>query len=176
MDFNKLVDDQRGGFEKLMGKIPGYKGYKQKEQRREADKLLRQKIAADLDQQRRRLGELQIALINAGQILFTDDLERAVTKLQTLMDRIKTATYGYAGLFDAVKVKENELDQLYAFDAGLLDGVPAVSAGVDKVSEAIDKGGDIGAAIKALVQIMTQFNDLFSKRQEAIQKTGATTL
>lgn len=170
MDFSKLVKDQRGGFEKLVGKIPGYKGYKEKELRREADKLLRQKLAADLDLQRRRLNEQQVALVNAGQILFTDDLERALTKLQTLIDRIKTASYGYSGLFDAVKVKEEQLDQLYAFDAGLLDGVPQVAAAVDKVAEAIEKEAEIGPAIKALTKLVTQFNDLFSRRQEAIQK------
>jgi len=176
MDFNKLVGDQRGGFEKLVGKIPGYKGYKEKELRREADKLLRVKVAAELDVQRRRLGEQQMALVNAGLIQFTDDLDRSINKLQTLIDRIKTATYGYGGLFDAVKVKETELDKLYAFDAGLLAGVPQVAAAVDAVASAVEKELEILPAIKALTGLMAQFNDLFSKRQEAIQQAGESAL
>ena len=35
-----------------------------------------------------------------------DDVDDAIVKLQTLIDRVKTASYGYAGLFDAVRIKE----------------------------------------------------------------------
>jgi len=176
MDFNKLVEEHSGGFEDFVAKIPGYKGYKQKETRREADKLLRTKLANDLDLQRRRLGEQQLALINAGKIEHTDDLERAVTKMQTLIDRIRTATYGYSGLFDAVKVKEKQLDDLYAFDVALVDKLPDVAGAIDAIEDAIDQEGEIGAAIKSLSKVLTQFNNIFSKRQEAIQKTSDSAL
>ena len=51
-DLLDTVDSARGGLESLMGKIPGYKGYKEKEMRREADKLLRMQVADQLDDQR----------------------------------------------------------------------------------------------------------------------------
>ena len=35
------IKDQRGGFVKLLSKIPGFKGYMEKESRRDADKLVR---------------------------------------------------------------------------------------------------------------------------------------
>ena len=168
MDFRELVEGAKGGFEELVSKIPGYKGYKQKEVRRQADKLLREKVADELDVQRRRLAELQMNLINAGLIEYTDDLDRAVVKLGTVADRIKTASYGYAGLFDAVKVKEQQLDALYAFDVGLLDSVPELAAAVDKVEAAIEAGEGIGPAIEALLKQATQINELFSTREEAI--------
>jgi hypothetical protein len=171
-DFKKVVQDGKGGWERFLRKIPGYKGYAQKEDRREADKLLRLKVAADLDEQRRRLNEQQMALVNSGQIMLTDDLDRAISKLQTLTDRIKTASYGYAGLFDAVKVKEDQLDALYAFDAGLLQGVADIAAGIDKVAAAISQSAEVGPAISALVQTVAKYNDLFSKRQEAIVNAG----
>ena len=117
--------------------IPGYNGYKEKELRREADKLLRMEVAGKLDDQRKRLSELQMQLISQAQIEYVDDLERAVMKLQLLIDRIKTASYGYAGLFDAVKVKEEQLDALYEFDNQMLDLVDEIAADVDQVSSAI---------------------------------------
>ncbi len=120
-----------------MAKLPGFKGYKQKEMRREADKLLRMEVAAKLDEQRKRVADLQMQLITGGQIEWLDDLERAVMKLQLLIDRIRTASYGYAGLFDAVKVKEDELDALYDFDNRMLDSVAEIATGVDKVTSAI---------------------------------------
>jgi hypothetical protein len=43
-DLRETIDSALGGLEALAIKIPGYKGYKEKELRREADKLLRGQI------------------------------------------------------------------------------------------------------------------------------------
>ena len=172
MDFKEIVEGAKGGFENLVGKIPGYKGYKDKELRRQADKLLREKIADEIDGQRRRLGEQQMELINSGLIEYTDDLDRAVIKLQTLVDRVRTASYGYRGFFDAVKVKEEQLDALYAFDTGLLAGVPEITEAIDNVARTIEIKEDILPAIRALVKTATEMNELFTKREEAIYQVG----
>jgi hypothetical protein len=168
MDLRETVQSQLGGFEALVAKIPGYKGYKDKELRREADKLLRMQIAGKLDEQRKRLAEVQVQLISAAQIEFVDDAERAVMKLQLLIDRIKTASYGYAGLFDAVKIKEDELDRLYEFDKELLDEVDQIAAGVDKVTSAVSAGDGIGVAMAELILSVEQANLTFNHRREAI--------
>lgn len=171
-DLRETVESSLGGLEKLVKKIPGYKGYKDKELRREADKLLRMEVADKFDDQRKRLAELQVELISQAQIEFVDDLERAVMKLQLLIDRIRTATYGYAGLFDAVKVKEEQLDALYEFDNQMLGFVDEAAADVDRVTSAITAKEGIGDAIRELVDTMTQANTTFGHRDEAILQAG----
>jgi hypothetical protein len=168
MDLRETVQAGQGGFEDLVSKIPGYKGYKQKELRREADKLLRKEVAGKLDDQRRRLQELQNQLISLMQIEFLDDLERAVMKLQLLIDRIHTASYGYAGLFDAVKIKEAQLDALYEFDNKMLSFVDEVASDVDRVASAISAGEGITEAIVDLQGTVEQANQTFRHRHEAI--------
>jgi hypothetical protein len=167
-DLRDVVEGALGGLENLARKIPGYKGYKEKELRREADKLLRMEVAAKFDDQRKRLTELQNQLISQAQIEFLDDLERAVMKLQLLIDRIKTATYGYAGLFDAVKVKEEQLDALYEFDNRMLDYVDDVASDVDHVASAIAAQEGISEALDELVETVNQANQTFGHREEAI--------
>lgn len=167
-DMLEAVHASQSGFENLVNKIPGYQGYKAKELRREADKLLRMELAAKFDDQRKRLTELQHQLISQAQIEFLDDLERAVMKLQLLIDRIKTASYGYAGLFDAVKVKEEQLDALYRFDNQMLSFVDEVAADVDQVSSAISVKEGVGEAITDLVSTVTDANMAFGHREEAI--------
>jgi len=168
MSPKKKVEESLSGFEKFVKKIPGYKGYKEKELRRESDKLLRMQVAAAFDEQRRRLQELQIQLINEGQIEFLDDLERAVMKLQILIDRIRTAAYGYAGLFDAVKVKEKELDALYEFDAEMMDYGDQIAAQVDKLTSALSTKEGIGVAIAELVLLVEQAGLAFGHRRDVI--------
>ena len=168
MDLRETIQGHLGGLEALAAKIPGFKGYKQKEMRREADKLLRMEVAAKLDDQRRRLVELQMQLLSARLIEFLDDVERAVTKLQGLIDRIRTASYGYAGLFDAVKVKEEQLDALYEFDNRLFDSVTEIAGAVDKVTSAIGAQEGVAPAINELVSEVEQASLTFSHRNEAI--------
>jgi hypothetical protein len=171
-DLRDRVEAALSGLEDIARKVPGYGGYKEKELRREADKLLRTEIAQQLDDQRKRLTELQNSLVRQAQIEYVDDLERAVSKLQLLIDRHKTATYGYAGLFDAVKVKEAQLDALYEFDQRMLDFVDEIAAGADGVASAISAREGIGGAIDELVQVIEEANQTFGHRHEAILQAG----
>jgi len=168
MDLRQKVTEALGGLEQLVAKVPGYKGYKEKEMRREADKLLREQLARRFEEQRRRIPNLQKQLIKSGQAGLLDDLEEGAMKLQLLIDRLKTASYGYAGFFDAIKVKEAQLDALYEFDNALMDEVPNVAAGTNKVFEALAAKEGVAEAIADLVTTIQGVNDTFSKRQDVI--------
>jgi hypothetical protein len=167
-DLRDTVESAMGGLEKLAKKIPGYKGYKDKEQRREADKLLREQLALELGDQQKRMSELQVQLLGLGQIEYVDDLDRAVSKVQLLTDRVKTASYGYAGLFDAVKVKEEQLDALYEFDNRMLDYADDIAVSVDALSSAVSAKEGVGEAIADLVTLSEEANQTFGHREEAI--------
>lgn len=173
MDLLETIEAARSGLERLLSKVPGYKGYKEKELRREADKLLRMEVAAKLDDQRKRLSELQMEMLSQAQIEYLDNLERAVMKLQLLIDRLRTASYGYGGLFDAVKVKEEQLAALYDYDNKMLDFVDEISADVDKLASAIAVEEGVGVAIAELTAAAEEANQVFSHRHEAILQAGA---
>jgi transcription termination factor NusB len=162
-----------GGFNKLEGlvkNLPGYKGYKEKEVRREADKLLRVKVARALEEQRQRLNSILVTLTNTGRLDVLLPLDRALMRVQLLIDRVKTASYGYAGLFDAVKVREVELEALYNFDAALLESADRVKALIDAIAAAT-KDEDVLKAANTLLTALEEINTTFSKRQDAILET-----
>ncbi|MBI3942663.1 MAG: hypothetical protein HY326_06575 [Chloroflexi bacterium] len=153
-------------FQDLVRNIPGYKGYKDKQDRREADKLLRLHIAGSFDTLRRRISTLQTDLTEKGQLSVVMTLERALMKLQLLIDRLKTATYGYTGLFDQVKVDEKTLDALYNFDASLEDGVIQLSKSLDLFPSA--PAADINKLAGELVMTIDALNERFNERQDLI--------
>lgn len=167
-DLYKRVSEARTGLEKLLGQIPGYKGYKEKEMRRESDKLLREAVANRMRAHLRRMQGLQRRLIGAGRLEYLDDLGVAVTQLQTFIDRVWRATYGYSGLFDAVRVREEELDRLYDFDHRLLEYGDRLSAALDTLETAIPSGEGLAEALRAVQSICAEANDTFSMREEVI--------
>ncbi|RLC76167.1 MAG: hypothetical protein DRI61_13760 [Chloroflexi bacterium] len=168
MELKQRIQEELRGLERLALSIPGFKGYKDKELRREADRLLRQHVARKLEEVKDQLQELQLTYISAGKIGLIDDVERAVMKLQNVIDRLKTASYGYTGFFDAVKVKEEELDALYSFDQAMLDKVEAIGESVKKLRETEARGEELIKLIAGVIAEADVLMDAFKRRQEAI--------
>jgi hypothetical protein len=161
------ITNARGLLEKLASKIPGFGGYMEKETRRTADKMLRETIVNRYGEQLNRISALQTQLISSGGIEYVDDLQDAATRLQRFIDMVKTAAYGYAGFFDAVKVKENELAKLYAFDNALLDNASKIASLVDGAEAAVT-GEGMPVAIRALTAAIAECNTTFERRKEVL--------
>jgi len=159
--------------EELSLQIPGFAGYKEREIRREADKLLRMKLARDYEKQLRRLSGLQLELTNRGRLAPLITLERAVMKLQLLIDRIKTASYGYSGFFDAVKIKEEQLDALYDFDNELAEGVTRISTLLDQLASTIEAEESTAQQAGNLVALLDELNNTWSRRQDVVLEIEA---
>ncbi|MFZ2487433.1 MAG: hypothetical protein WAZ19_04880 [Anaerolineae bacterium] len=164
---------QMSGIEEFFAGLPGIKGYKDKEQRREADKTVRTLLARQLDDQKKRLNGLQAELIEAGQLDMVDDIERSAMKLQTLSDRIRTASYGYAPLFDDVRVTEAELDALAKFDEAMVEKVKEIATAIDGMSELVSTpDADWKTSLRALNNLISQLNTEFGHRSEAILQSA----
>jgi len=168
--FQKISGD-RNIIEKIINFIPGFKGYTDRNSRRDADKLLRESISSKVEQQWSRIAELQRQMISQGAIEQVDDLEAAAIKLRTLTDRIRTASYGYAGFFDAVKVDESALTKLYTFDATMLERAVQLSAAIDNIAASIGSDG-LPAAIHNVVTLAQDGLDAFQLRSQVILGTS----
>jgi hypothetical protein len=170
-DVYEKVKDSRNLVEKLGSIIPGWKGYQERQERRKADQLMRQTLAEKLAGQRKRLDTAQKALIEAGKIELVDDVGSAVTQLQTFIDRVRLASYGYSGLFDAVKINQAELEQMYNFDAALFEYVDRLDAANDRLREAIDTGEALKETVRIIQDICREANSTFDEREHVIVGT-----
>ncbi len=110
--------------EKLELIVPGFKGYKEKEIRREQDKALRKRLAKALE-------DLRYDIVGMEEE-YSDDLKKVkeleylMGKIQKLEDKIEHADYGYAGFFDLVHIDEDKLDEIYAHDLNFFDLIDRV--------------------------------------------------
>jgi hypothetical protein len=171
-DFLGRVTEEQDIFKKILGKIPGFSGYFDRQNRRAADQLLRQVVADRFEEQWQRLSGLQRDFISQGEIASVDDLEAAAIKLRQFVDRVRTAAYGYAGFFDAIKINQEELAQLYQYDLSLLESVDAVKNAIDNVETSVGSDG-LPAAIRNLVSVAQQSVEAFNRRSEVIMGPAA---
>ena len=175
----RMVSDPLGKITEgkdLIGKVrnflSGFVGYVDRENRREADKLLRETIVQRYEEQWSRISELQRQLVSAGQLELVDDLEAATIKLRAFVDRVKGASYGYAGFFDAVRIHSDELEKVYEYDVALLEGAQNIANAVDNVATSIGSDG-LPAAIRHLISLSQEAIDAYNRRDEVILTTGS---
>jgi hypothetical protein len=144
LDLLGKARSQQNLLERLANKIPGFKGYREKELRRDADKLEREYLARQLEQCKASLDGWANDATRRGALDAINDIETARKRLDKVIARVRYADRGYAGFFDAVKVDEDALGRLYEFDAALLEYVEAIRE---------ERGDDPGAPRAMLARI-----------------------
>jgi hypothetical protein len=167
-DFYKQITDMQGTVETIVRKVPGFKGYFEKQDRRAADKLLREKLVREFEGQLSEFSRLQVKLVDAGGIKYMSRLQSINTRLQTLIDKIESAPQGYTGLFDATKVKEDNLKSVYAFDNGMLVYEDQLASGLKSMASAIGTE-EISGVIDQLDALVSEMSSLFARRIDAMQ-------
>ena len=166
-DFLGQVTSEQDFFKKILGKIPGFSGYVDRQNRRSADKLLRDTIANHFETLWQRISTVQKDMLSAGGIENVNDVEAAALKIRQFIDRIRNAAYGYAGFFDAVKIDSKALAAIYQFDLQLLTLEDDLSRAIDNLASSLGTDGQ-PAAIRNLVSVSQQCIDAFEKRKESV--------
>ena len=139
---------QRNLLERLGAKIPGYRGFQDRELRRDVDKLQREHLAAELGRLKALLSSRARDYTDAGQLAALAAFGRLDRQLDGLQQTIRFSDYGASGLFDPVKINEPELERLYAFDLGIEEDVAAVEQAIAAVPAPAGNAGPGAAAAK----------------------------
>ena len=171
-DLFDKVTGQMDFVKNLASKIPGFNGYVERQNRRAADKLLRGSVADRFEELWKRTSNIQTDMVNEGMIALMDDMEQAAIQLRTFTDKIRTATYGYSGFFDAVKINETELSQLYQFDLAFFDVADQVGRALDNVEASMGDEEGLKAAIRNLTSLAREAVTTFNRRYEMINGGG----
>lgn len=168
-DLSGRIEESKNWFERAAENIPGYRGYKEKELRREADKLQRDYVAERLEAARQKIEDLELALSRAGNLDLLGYIDTTARKLRTVKDRFAFADYGYAGLFDAVKVDESVLDKIYEYDVRLQEQAQGVEDVIDALrSDSPSLRSDIGI----LDEKIEALDEYFAEREHIITGVG----
>jgi hypothetical protein len=171
-DFFEKVSEQIDPFKKLLGYIPGFSGYIERQTRRDADKVLRDTVARRFEEHWGRASNLQVELVSSGMIKYVDDMEKAALALRTFIDKITTAARGYSGMFDAVKINEKELQAIYQFDVAFFTLSDQVRSALDNVEASLGDETALPAAIRNLTSLARLAVETFERRSEVVTGSG----
>lgn len=164
--FAKVTGDM-DPFKRIVKNVPGFQGYIERQARRDSDKLIRETLFRRFRELEARVSRVQRDFIAQGMIGQVDDLERAALKLRTFADKVRTASRGYSGLFDAVNINEQEINRLYEYDAAMLELADEVDRAIDNVEASVGTDG-LPAAIRHLETTTDLCVETFERRDDVI--------
>lgn len=156
---------QRNALERLGEKIPGYRGFADRELRRDVDKLQREHLSRRLEQVKTKLRECARFYTDAGRLEALSRFERLDRRLEGLSQAVRFADYGATGLFAAEKVGEAQLEKLYQFDLELVEQVDGLATEAAKVPAPGAGGDDPTAALDAVLADVEELADRWAGRE-----------
>jgi len=160
--------------ERILAELPGFRGYKEKELRRESDRLIRNHIYRRLIEARKDLKEVFQRLSDNRLHEVLTDMDRFIARFDRVSEKINHASYGYAGFFNIVKIEEGKLDKMIAFDTDLLGHLDKIVEETNSFKgEAVkQKFENVRDHIQKLSDIVEALEETFDGREEVI--LGAT--
>jgi hypothetical protein len=166
---NDRIEESKNWFERLMERVPGYSGYKEKEVAREADKIERVYVAERLEPSLARIDDVKLDVLKMGKLDALGDLDTLMRKLRKVRDRVQYADYGYAGMFDPVKAGAGKIQELMAFDQSL----EADAAAITELATALAADSpSLRTDIKLLDDKIDAFDARFTERDHLITGAG----
>lgn len=173
-DYLGKVRGERGLLERIMGYIPGYHGYKEKELRRESDRLVRMdavnRLKAAKTVVRRTFANPAVVqkLTNEDSYRF----DAFTSRLDRVTQRIDRAVAGYAGMFDAIKVKEDKLDTVMQHDLNLIEKADTIKKDSESTAKMQPGNPDWGTAMDNVIGKVEELDALVDQRTEILRGLG----
>ncbi len=158
----------RNIIERIGSYIPGFSGYLEKETRRDVDQVQRAFCADKLFGQKTAIKRVLDDLISGGEIDGIAPFEKLMNRLDRVAQKIKNAPRGYSGMFDTVKVGEDELMKVYEHDLSLAEAVTEVAHKVTEMT-----AGDrskLMAKVQETIELVDRVDTFFAKREELLRK------
>jgi hypothetical protein len=169
-DFYEKAKKQMRLSERILAAMPGFRGYKEKELRRESDRLIRNHLYRRLSEAKSDLRDVFQKLSDRRFFEVLTDVDRLVAKFDRVAAKVDHASYGYAGFFNIVKVTEANLDSMIDFDNQLVDDVEKLVNEVEAFKAEVMKQEIKKAKERTqhLVETLEDFEKTFDERGEVI--------
>ncbi|MFH2005958.1 MAG: hypothetical protein ABI333_05150 [bacterium] len=149
--------------------IPGYKGYRQRDESRQSDKLFRDHLSKALGAEHTRLENAKTDLTHTGNLAALNPADQATKLMTKVRDRLRFANYGFQdGLFGSAGETEM-VQKVEEYDKGLIDDTASVREQVQEIENVLMEGGNVEPEFRKLTRILREFDEKLNRREAIIR-------
>ena len=174
-DIRQKVEEDRGLIKKIQLMVPGYRGYRQKDDLRDSDKILRLELGKRLALQRKELEEFRQTMVANNPM--SKDLQRIgsiINQYKKVEGLVAHGESGYSGIASDITIGVSELNVLYEYDAGMVESINFIEQSIGYLRSSVDNDEDsmVKEHLKNVKMRITGFEEKFAKRISVIQGIG----
>src|SRR5512137_1035670 len=165
-NYTEKIRGERGILEKIMNYIPFYHGYKEKELRRDSDRMVRADVVNRLKQAKTMLRRqfADPSLVGGLTTADTFRLETVNQRLERVIQRMDRAVAGYAGMLASIKVKEDKLDMVIEHDLALIEKADTIKTNVLSITGIALGSAEWVMAMDVIIEKVEELDRLVDER------------
>ena len=174
-DIRDRVEDDRGLLKKIQMVVPGFRGYRIREDLRDSDRMLRAELAKRLALQRSQLEDARRALVRENPMSKAlEEMGGVVNSMKRVEGEILHAEVGYSGISADIKIKDRELNRLYEYDNSMIESLNFIDDALINVPMMVKSGNDadLRDAVETVRTRVDGLESRFKRRKAAITGTG----
>lgn len=159
----------RGLLERIKLIIPGYRGYRNKNVRRDVDKEVRSEVARQFGCCKETLVGLKNDYVAKNDLEMAKILEKVIVKIDTYISDMESAEAGYSAAWEVNKTLNGDLDEVMEWDGRLLDECVELSAALKIIVSKADAGEDIKAQLKEVERFIDGLDNALGERMKVVR-------
>jgi hypothetical protein len=173
-DLRDKVREDQGLLKKIELAIPGFRGYRKREDLRIADSLLRKQLADYIRKIGKNFGECKKILVNNMELDYLDEVGKITNLLDAIEGKIRHAEHGYTGISSDYRISIPELNKLYEWDLSLINHIHNLKNNCDTILRNLQSeiNGDIKSNLNDFNNNLRKFEEIFEKRRVAFVDLG----
>jgi len=170
-DLNNLkskIQANRDFITRIAVGLPGFKGYVEKMENYDADRMVREFVAEKIFSAKKNLGLLAADLSRESELGLLPDVDSVSNLLEGLSKKVQYAEYGASGSFSKIKITEEDQNRLLEFDWRLIasfDEILTLTAGLQA-----SRGDALVQALRDVKMKVLEFEKIFNERKYVIME------
>ena len=164
------IKSKESFLEKMKRWIPGYDGYVNRDNAREIDTLLRNKLALLMEQNKIKIKNVTLNLSKSGKLFESQDMDKLDKKNENCIAKFKSSARGYSGAFDVVKIKEEQLNMIYDYDNALMTDVEYIGSLFEKLEADSNENVDVKESVSNVSVALDNLLQKFDARENLLRQ------
>lgn len=170
-DLNNLkakIQANRDFIDRITVQLPGFRGYVEKSENYDADRMIREFISDRIRSSKKSLNVISGDLVRGGEFSTIQEIDSVQNLLEGLIKKVQYADYGASGNFSNIKIAEEEQNRLLEHDWRLISAYDEISSLTAKLRTL--QGDSLIEELRSLKQKIRDFDTTVDERKYVIME------
>ena len=154
--------------DRITVQIPFFKGYVEKSENYDADRIIREFIADRILSTKKSLNVMSGDLVKSGDLAMIQEIDSIQNLLEGLLKKVQYADYGVTGGFSRIKITEDDQNRLLEYDWRLISSFDEINSSTSNMQTL--QGDSLLQELKNLKQKIRDFDKSVDDRKYVIME------